>query len=318
MLFVITAFGVLGYMMLEGWSFHDSLFMTIITLSTVGYNQVKPLSPEGELFTSLLIVFGIGVAMYAFTVFGRTAIEGELFRFRRMAKMRSRIERLNGHIIVCGFGRLANYLVPELLERDKQIVVIENNPDVTAQLDAMDILYVEGSAEEDRVLLEAGLKRAETLLALLGSDADNVFVTLSARYLNQKIRIISRAESQGGESKMMRAGANHVVSLFKVSSTRIVQQLMHHNVNDFLEIVSDQDGNSLSLEQLIVPDNSALVGQTLEESKVRQETGVMIAAFIGRDGDMLLSPGKDSVIQSGATVIALGTNPSLEKFSEML
>lgn len=314
----ITILGVFGFCMIEGWDVSDAFYMTVITLSTVGYGEVHPMSPEGRFFAALLITVGIGVAIYCFNVIGRSAVEGELFHYRRFAQMQKRIAQLQDHIIICGYGRLSGYLMPELEEHKKDIVVIENDPRVIIDLEVQGIPYVEGSAYDDSMLEAAGIKKAESLLALLPEDADNVFVTLSARYLNPKVKIISRAETDDGDQKMRRAGANYVIAPFRVSSTRIIQQLLHTHVSDFLEITTGTDEKPLAIEQIIVPSDCRFSGQTLEEAEIRKLTGVTIVAMIGQDRQVNSTPKPTSVISPGLMLIALGTRESLEKFSDLI
>lgn len=194
LLIIITCTGIVGYSTIEGWSQLDSFYMTIITLSTVGYGEVQSLSPEGKIFSSILIMGGMTVAAYCFGVIGRSALQGELYRYRRLLKMNKQIANMKGHTIICGFGRLAGFVIPEIVETGKQIVVIESNPDKITQINLLGLPYIEGSAHDDEVLLAAGVDKASALLALTSNDSENVFITLCARALNSRIVIMARAE----------------------------------------------------------------------------------------------------------------------------
>lgn len=318
LLTALLIIGTLGFELIEGWDLLDSLYMTVITISTVGYGEIRPLSDEGIVFTIFLIVMGMSIAVYAFTVIGRAAVEGELYELRRMRKMEKKIDHMKDHMVICGYGPLARFITSELQEVSQEVVVIDYDPARLQELKEEKIPFVLGNAHEDETLEAAGIKRATALLAVLSSDADNVYVTLSARSLNPNIRIMASARDLSNESKLLRAGANQVISPYQVSGTRIVQQLLHQYVNDFLEIATSKDGQKLVVEQLVVPDTSPLVGQTLQGSQIRQKTGVSVAAIMSQTKGTNLSPGKDELIEAGDTLIVLGSNQALTKFGELV
>jgi voltage-gated potassium channel len=310
--------GVAGYRVIEGWPLIDSLYMTVITISTVGYGEVQPLTNAGRLFSALLIISGMGVVAYCINIFAQTMIEGQINRLRGMSKMFRKIRDYENHHIVCGYGRLSKYVLPELIDHGHKVVVIDSDPMSTIELEALQIPYVEGNAYDNETLKVAGVERANALLSLLPNDSDNVYVTLSARSLNPKLRIVARTESSESEDKLRLAGANTVVAPFRVSGARIVQQLLHPSVNDFLEIATGKGGESLIMERLIIPTGSCVAGLTLEQSEIRKKTGVIVAASIESDGTMNLSPGRDSVLSAGSTLIALGTKKNLEDLAELV
>jgi len=318
MLVLITCGATIGYVLIEGWDVSESFFMTVITLSTVGYEQVRPLSPDGQIFTTFVIVFGMSVAAYAFSTIGRTALQGELHQYGAISKMHKKIEKMKGHTIICGYGRLSKFIIPDLLERKNQIVVIDNNPGIISELQNMGIPCLEGSAYEDEVLIDAGIMRAAALLTLLPNDSDNVFTTLCARDLNSKLKIVARTESLSGEKKLRRAGANQIVSPYRVGASRAVQQLINPYINDFLEIATDSQGNHLVLEQIVIPKESGLANKTIQESEIRKQTGVTIAACSHPDGEMVITPEHDTMIAPGSSLIVIGTSQSIEKLTSLL
>lgn len=318
LLVMVLSLGTSGFALVEGWGFHDSFYMTVITLSTVGYGEVQPLSQAGQSFAIVLILLGMITVAYAVSIIGRTALEGELYQFRRIKKMTKEIKRFENHFIICGFGRLARYVIPDLLDRNEQVVIIENDPDAIAMIDAMRLPYIQGNAYNDDILEMAGIRRATSLLAVLPEDADNVFITLSARNLNKRLKIIARTELPAGEEKLRLAGANHVVAPYRVSGARIVQQLTHPFVNDFLEIATDSKGQSLAVEQIIVPEKSSIAGKTILEAAIRQKTGTSIAAIIGTDGEIHLSPGGDDILHGGTSIIAFGTPEGFQKLNDLI
>lgn len=314
MLAALTGIGTCGYMLIEGWNLREALYMTVITLSTVGFGEVKTLSAAGQVFSIILILTGVCFAAYSFSMISRVFLEGELNRFRGIIKMNKKIASFKKHFIVCGYGRLARFVISDLQERKEDVVVIENDTSKINDLEFLNIPYIQGNAYEDDSLKAAGIEKAQALLALLPNDPDNVYVTLAARNLNKNIKIMARTESFSGEDKLKLAGANQMIAPYRVSGSRVVQQLLHPHVNDFLQIVSDDsEGEQLALEQVIVPKDCPIAGKTLKESNLRSQTGVTIAAWINSDGSKVLSPQPEDIIQAGASVIAIGTQNALER-----
>lgn len=318
LLILIMVIGAAGFMIIENWSLLDSLYMSVMTISTVGYGEVYPLSEPGKIFTTVLIGAGMCVAAYAFFTIGRTAIEGELHKYRRLYIMNKKISDLNGHIIICGFGRLARHTYESLANAGKEIVVIDKDPKVIEELERNNILYIEGNADHDQVLIQAGIEKATKLLSLLPSDTDNVYVTLSARALNPMLTIFSRTELPEGENKLLRAGANKVISPYQISGLRLVQSVLHPHISDFLEVAENENGERLVLEKVKIPGNSKLVGSNLEESGIRDKTGLLVAAYIDANGKTTLSPGRDCILGADATIVVFGTNQSLTRLGEIL
>ncbi len=315
----IVLLGTLGYMFLEGWSLTDAFYMCIITVSTVGFGEVRTLSSEGRLFTAFLIIAGVGIAAYSFSSLVRLIVEGEVRRIRGIQKMKKKISRLQGHHIVCGMGRLGRIVVQELAAAGEPVVAVELDPSESEEaLERWQVPLIIGSAYEDEVLKAAGIERAKTLLSLLPGDADNVYVTLCARDLNPNLMIVARSEDDGSESRLRRAGANQVLAPYRDSGNRLAQRLVRPNVSDFLEIAGGRLGEQLVIEELIVPAASSLVGKTLADLDLRGKTGAVIAAFIRSDGEMIFNPGAKSVIESGATLIVLGEKASVETLSNLL
>lgn len=318
LLVIVLSFGTAGFSLIENWDLHNSFYMTVITLSTVGYGEVQPLSRPGQLFAAFLILAGMVTVAYAVSVIGRSALEGELYKYRRINKMRKEIGQYSNHVIVCGFGRLARFVIPDLLDRGLKVVIIESDLEAIESIESQSLPFVEGNAYEDETLLAAGIASAQSLLAVLPKDADNVFITLSARHLNPRVNIIARTELPAGEAKLRLAGANQVVAPYRVSGSRIVQQLTHPYVNDFLEVASGVHGEKLVLEQLVIPKESHFAGVTLGESGIVEKTGTSIAAFIRCDGSLEINPGRDSVLEGGSTLIAFGSGQGMEKLSDLM
>jgi voltage-gated potassium channel len=314
----VAAIGTTGYMLIEDWSFLESLYMTVITVSTVGYKEEHPLSAAGQVFTIVLIIMGVGVALYSISLIMAEIVEGELLKFRGFIKMNKEIGKLSGHTIICGFGRLASIVTRGLADAGKEVVVVDNDPARIVKVGEANYLYVEGNASDDETLKKAGIERAEAILALLPTDAENIYVVLSARDLNSKIKIIARTEDDSGEKKILRAGANQVIFPYKDSGVRRIQQMTQPHVSNFLEIATKKSESGLIVEEVSVAEGSTLIGKTLASSDIRHQTGVHIAALIHPNGEMTLNPGASEEIKKGMKLIVLGEEKSIKRLGEHL
>jgi voltage-gated potassium channel len=309
----ITIAGTWGYMYLEGWNFFDSLYMTVITLSTVGFSEVSPLSPEGKLFTTLLIVAGVAAVTYLFSAISHHVVSGELHGTLRRRQMQRKIDTLSNHFIVCGYGQVGAQVVESLRQRGKTCVVIETtekdpgNPEVPVII---------GNAEDDEILKQAGIERAEGLVAATGDDASNLFITVSAHTLNKDLTIVARANSSASEAKLQYGGATHVISPHIMGGKRIATQLLHPSVTDFLDVVMHSGDLELWLEEFTLSAMCDLEGKTVAESQVRQRTGANILAIRRRDGgSVLTNPPAELRFAPGDVLIALGTRQQLKDLS---
>ena len=308
----------LGFMLIEHWGFLDSLYMTIITLSTVGYGEVHPLSNRGKLFVVFVIITGIGAATYSLSTMLRLVVEGELKRRGERRKMRKKIAKMDGHTIVCGFGQLGTIVVRGLLDAGQPVIVIDHDSAKITSLEEDGIPYVEGAAYKDEVLKAAGISSAKALITLLPNVADSVYVTLCARDLNPNLWIIARIDDESGEKNLRRAGANHVLAPYRVAGSRLIQQMLRPNVSDFLELAADKSSAGLAIEEVVISEDSSLVGKTLEEADLRRKTGAVVAALIHQNGKTVVSPGSADILDAGTTMIVIGEKPSLGRLSELL
>lgn len=318
LIILVFTTGTLGYMFLEGWPFLDALYMTITTLSTVGYGEVRPLDTSGKLFTCILILTGVGTATYAFSRVIALVVEGEIAKKRLKKRMEKDLSKLKNHVIVCGYGRLGRIVTKEIIEAKQRVVVIDTHDLGNLGENPDGIIFIQGSAYEDEVLKQAGVERAKVLLTMLPSDAENVYVTLCARDLNPYLKIIARTEDDGGESRLKRAGASQVVAPYRLSGNKIVQQIIRPYVSDFLELAGSGTKTNLFIEEVVVPIDSKLAGKSLEQSELRAKTGAIIAAFISSEGKMTFNPGGKDIIEAGSTMIVLGEHQALGKITEVL
>jgi len=306
----ILAAGTTGYMLIEGWSFADALYMTVITLSTVGFSEVQPLSPDGQLFTTALIVTGVGAVAFLFSTIGQQIVSGELHGTIRRRRMQRSIDGLSGHYIICGYGRVGGQVIESLQQRKKNCVVIEQEPGHGAEGD--DLLFVYGDASDDDVLRQAGIDKAAGLVAATGDDPTNLYITVSAHSLRPDLMIVARANLPAAEGKLLRGGASSVISPYTMGGQRIATQLLYPSVTEFLDVVMHSGDLELWLEECMVWPHSDLHSKTVEEAQVRKRTGANVLAVRRSDGGTVLTnPPSNMRFEPGDVLIALGTREQL-------
>ncbi len=315
LIILIVSTGTFGYMFLEGWNFLDSLFMTIITITTVGYGEVHQLSRTGQFFTIALIIGGVGTVFYVLSTGAEFILEGELQEIFGRKRVEKKIKELKNHYIVCGYGRMGRIICRELKDKSLPYVVIEKSPE--RLLEYPEMLLVEGDATRDDVLKLVGIEKAKGLISVLPTDAENLYVVLSARGLNPGLMIVARAGEEGSEQKLLRAGANRVVSPYHIGGLRIAHTVLKPAVVDFIEFATKSGNIDLQMEEITIQENSQLVGLTLDECGIGRELGIIIVAIKQASGDMKFNPTFRSSIKERDTLIALGEISKLKKLEEM-
>ncbi len=309
--FVIASAGTMGYMGLENWNVLESLYMTVITLSTVGFAEVRPLSPAGKIFTAGLIVAGVGSVTYLFAAIGQNIISGELTGSLRKARMQRRIDQLVGHYIICGYGRVGQQVAVDLLTDGAQSLVVDDQEATLEDVPA-GVLSLAGDASDDEVLQMAGIDRAAGLVATTRDDAVNLMISLTARTLNPHLTIVARANQPASEAKLLRAGATQVISPYTISGRRIARQLLRPSIIDFLDVVMHSGKLELVLEECRVRPGSDLHGKTVAEAEVRKRTGANVLAVRRHDqGSILTNPPAEMRFEPNDVLIALGTADQL-------
>jgi len=305
----IIVLGVIGYAFIEGWSFFDSLYMTVITITTVGYNELHPLSTAGRLFSIFLIVGGVGGALYTLTGIIQYMAEGNIIAIWGRRRMKNKIAQLKEHFIICGFGRVGEEVANIFKEEDAPFIVIDNRPECIARAEQAGHLFLEGDATHDDVLKETGIELARGLVAVLGSDADNTYITLSARGLYPSLFITARASDAEAETKLKRAGADRIVSVTSIGARRMAMLALRPAVTDFLDTISRRRGPELQLENVEVTKDSTLAGLTVAD--VRQCSRSNVLALNRKTGRILANPSGEEKIDVGDSLIIMGTNEQL-------
>lgn len=306
---VIVIYGTVGYMFIEKINFLDALYMTVITLATVGYKEVKDLSINGKIFTILLIFSGFGVFTYALTTGAKIIIEGEIKEAFKKRNMKKKIDNLRDHYIICGFGRMGRIIAKELRSNNIPFVIVEKNRENLPE--EGDFLYIKGDATKDEILKGAGIERAKGLITVLSSDTENLYVVLSAKGLNPELFIVARAAEEGAEIKLKRAGADRVVSPYHIGGLRIAHTVLRPTVVDFLEFATRSEHVEIQIEEIPVQKGSILAGRTIGESDIGKGIGAIIIGIKRADGSMIFNPTSRTKIEEGDTLIVLGEAPKL-------
>jgi len=311
---VVVFSGTVGFMFLEDMGPLDSLYMTVITLSTVGFGEVRPLHAGGRIFVIGLIVFGVATATFMASTIGQVILEGQIRKVLGRRKMETKIKKLSGHNIIAGFGRVGRQVADEFARRRVPFVVIESDNAALNYLDATGYNYVAGEATEDEVLMSAKVEHARVLISTLPSEADNVYLAMTARHMNSGLYIIARADNPGGEKKLKRAGADIVVSPHILGGMRMAMASLRPNVVDFMQMTGLGEAG-LGIEEISVPEGCRFGGKTLIESGIKAEYGVTVIGIKKTDKKLQINPPPDAIIEEKDILIMVGSNDELERLT---
>ncbi len=314
---LLIALGTVGYMVIEGWPLMDALYMTGITLSTVGYGEVRPVSQPGRVFTLILIFLGVGYFLYVVGNVIQFLVEGRIRLILGRRKLDKQISQLKDHYIVCGYGRMGRALCQFLARKRLEVVVIEQNPDLIPVMDEDGMLYVVGEASEESNLAKAGIERARVFMTVLGQDAANVFLILIAKRLNPDLFVVARANQNETIKTLYAAGANKVVSPFGIGARRMAHAVLRPTVIHFLELAFADETTDIHMEEFPVMPSSSLVDKTVQESGIRQDLNLIILAMKKADGSMAFNPAASTRIEAGDTLIAVGGIRNLSKLEKI-
>ena len=315
---LVLVWGTVGYMYITGADLFTALYMTVISISTVGFSEVVPVSVAGRIFTMLLIMAGVGVILVSVGVLTQVAVEGSLQRFWERRRVEKTIAKSKNHYIVCGCGRIGTLVVRELKERNVGLVIIERDQQLANELLADGFLVVEGNATDEETLEQANIQQARGLIVTVSSDAEAVFIILSARNLNPDLFIIARDIGEGNERKLKQAGANRVISPYRLMGKRMVNALLRPAVIDMLDTIMFGGEMNLAIEGTEVYSNSPLVGRSLRDSGIRQQLGLIIIGIQQADGNVVFNPPPEAVISPGDTLISVGEMEAIRRLADWL
>jgi voltage-gated potassium channel len=317
-LLIIVTIGIAGYTLMEGWSVLDSFYMLVITLFTVGFGEVHALSAGGKILTMLLIVSGVGTAIYTVGQLGEMIIEGQIFGYRRRKRMERKIKDMKDHYIICGYGRVGHQVAEEFESAKVSYVVIDIKPETAEELEPKGVPYIIGATSTDGKLEDAGVRKARGLIACADSDMENVFVTLSGRAANRDLYIVARASSKDAEQKLKLAGANRIISPYFISGRRMAALAIRPVAADFLDTVMHGEHLEFSLREIVIPERSRLMDKSLAEAEIRQKSGATVLAIRKADGAFNLQPLALSRIEKGDILVVIGTQEQLELLEKMV
>ena len=320
LLLLVVIIGITGFTFIEGYTLTEAFFMTIITISTVGFREVHVLSDAGRIFTAFLIIFSFGIFAYAATTLTRYTVDGIFRNYYKDNKVKQKIKKLRNHVIICGYGRNGKQASLELAEHDQTFVIIDNNESVIEKI-RMDskLLYVFGDATHDNILLQSSIKEASALITTLPLDADNLFIVLTAKVMNPDLLIISRASDDYSDVKLKRAGANNVIMPDKIGGQRMAKLVTQPDVVEFLESIMLQGVKDVTLEEIVCDNmSSCFTNKSIKELDIRNESGANIIGLKREDNSYIINPTPDVILSSKDKIFALGTTYQIERLKAIL
>ncbi len=315
--FLLLLIGTLGYRLIEGWPLADALYMTVITITTVGYREVHELHGAGRAFTMFLALGGVFTIFYAASEIIRLIVSGEVRTIVGRQRMERSLAEFKDHRIVCGLGRMGRLVCHEFSSMGLPFVVVDRLPELVEAFRMPHGIAVQGDATSDGLLRRVGVERARALVTVAASDADNLYITLSARLLNERLYIVARAEDEGAETKLLRAGANRVVSPYVIGGQRVAQAVLRPSVVDFIELATRSEHLDLQIEEVAIGAGSRFAGQSVKDSGIRYDLGIIIVAIKKPQGRMVFNPASQVVIEPGDVLITLGDRKSLDRLAQM-
>lgn len=316
LIFFVILVGIVGFMVIEKFRLLDAFYMTIITIATVGFGELHPLSDAGKLFTATLIITSIGIYAYSISIITNYIIDGEFAKHLKLYRLNKEIQKLENHVVVCGYGRNGKEVCAELTAHHQSFVVIENAAAVISSISAemKEILIVDGDATKDETLVMAGIQQAKALITALPNDADNVYVVLTAREMNPDLLIISRASDDASDKKLRRAGANNVIMPDKIGGSQMASLVVKPDVIEFIDYITGAGSVNIRLEEIKFDSlPKKLKNKTIKELEVRNKSGANIIGLKKGNGEFLINPSPDTVMLSDTKLFVLGTKEQVSK-----
>lgn len=313
LLALVVVGGTSGYVLIEGWELWDAFYMTVISITTVGYREVHPLSRLGEAFTVIVLTFGVATVLYTFSFVMARLVEGDLQARWVRRRNRRMLDDLAHHFIICGFGRIGQIVAREFTRQDVPLVIIERDPERMRAAIETGYLAVEADASSEDVLKRVGISRARGFIAAVSTDADNVFAILTARLLRPDLFIIGRAETEDAKTKLVRAGADRVLSPYQIGGLQLAQTALRPAVVDFVQLATSSDNLDLNMEQVQIGADAELAGRSIIEANLRQRFGVVVVGIQRASGEMEFNPPPESVMNVGDFLVVLGQAKNLRE-----
>jgi voltage-gated potassium channel len=316
---IVSCFGTFGYVIIEGWDILDAFYMTVITLSTVGYGEVHQVSIMGRLFTILLVFIGVGFTLYVISAVVQFVLEGQIRKILGRRRLDKKIAKLRNHYIVCGYGRIGRVLCNILMEEPLDLVVIEKNEDRIPAMEMDKVSYISGDCIDRENIIKAGIKHAKGFIAALATDSDNVFLILTARQLNPDVYILARSSKNESKTILLSAGADYVESPYDIGAASLAQKIIRPEVTNFLNLaLGSSRKNTIAMEEIPVSASSDMVDVPLKDSGIRQNFNLIIMAIKRKNKEMLFNPSHTTTIEQGDTIIAIGEYANLQKLAKVL
>jgi voltage-gated potassium channel len=313
LLCIVFIIGTLGFHFIEDWTYLDAFFMTLITITTIGYQEIHPLTETGKVFDIFLILLGVGSAAYVFATFTRFIVEGEMQRYFGRRRLDKTIMRMSNHYIICGNGRIGSLISQELLHSNKTFLVIDKDPAVIESLERTGVPHILGDASDEEILIKGGIKRSKGLIATASSDMTNVYIILVAKELNPDLFVLARAETEDSVKNLKRAGANKVVSPYLIGGRHMANIILKPTVVDFIELATGEKTGDfiIQMEGFKIKEDSRLVGKTLKDAPIRKDIGLIVVAVRDRTGKMIFNPGAELKISADDVLVCIGDTESL-------
>lgn len=318
LLFIVLGIGVSGYMIISGDSFINALFMTVITVSTVGFGLIHELEDSGKLFTIFLIFLSVFLYGYVLKVLSENIAIGTFFEDLKLKRMQKKIDSLTGHTIVCGYGRNGQQAVSKLSKFNQECVLVERDEEILKQLDHEERTYIIGNATDDDVLEASGIERAKNLIVALPSDADNLFIVLSARQMNKKLTIISRASDESSYKKLKIAGADNVIMPDKLGGDHMASLVVTPDIIEFVDMLSMDGLQTANLKEILVDElPSSFLSKSIRDLDMRRKTGCSVIGYKTADNDYIINPESETQLIKGSKLIVLGRPEQVEKLQSL-
>lgn len=314
---ILLLVGTLGYMTIEEWPFFDALYMTVITIATVGYGEVHVISTAGRVFTVVLILLGVSYFLYVAGTTIQFLVEGRIRHVLGRRKLDKQIDRLKDHYILCGYGRMGRALGRLIRQRHQAVVAIEENEGRLPVLNADGVLYLIGKANNKELLIKAGIQRARGFIAVVGTDADNVFLTLIARQLNPRLNIIARAIQNDTKETLRAAGADEVISPYDSGARLMAHAVLRPTVLRFLEMAFTDENTDIQVEEIAIQPESQLADKTVLQGGLRKGLNIIVIFIKKQDGSLVFNPGPDSLIQSNDTLVVVGSEDNIKSLGKL-